>query len=77
MKTVITSKFQTTIPKKVREKLHLSIHDVLDWRVERGKIVVSPVQANFLSFQNAIKTGPGDIQSDIKAARLKRTGKYK
>jgi hypothetical protein len=29
MQTVITSKFQTTIPKKVREQLHLSVHDAL------------------------------------------------
>ncbi len=77
MKTVITSKFQTTIPKKIREQLHLSIHDALDWRLERGRIVVYPAQANFLSFQNAIKTGVGDIQKDLKEARVKRVDKYK
>lgn len=77
MKTVITSKFQTTIPKKIREQLRLSIHDSLDWQIERGKIVVMPVQSNFLSFQNSIKTGPGDISSDIREARLKRAEKYK
>lgn len=77
MKTVITSKFQTTIPKEIRERLHLSIHDTLDWRIERGQIVVSPAQINFLSFQNVIKTGPGDIQADIEAARSKRVNKYK
>ena len=77
MKTVITSKFQTTIPKKIREQLHLSTHDSLDWRIERGKIIVSPIQSNFLSFQNSIKVGPGNIQDDIKAAKLKRADKYK
>ena len=77
MKTVITSKFQTTIPKKIREQLHLSKHDSLDWQIERGKIVVSPVQSNFLSFQNSIKIGHGNIRDDIKAARLKRVDKYK
>jgi AbrB family looped-hinge helix DNA binding protein len=77
MKTVITSKFQTTIPKKIREQMHLAIHDSLDWQIERGKIVVLPVQSNFLAFQNSIKTGPGDITADIREARLKRVEKYK
>ncbi len=40
MQSVITSKFQTTIPKDVREQLKLSIHDTLEWKIDRGKIVV-------------------------------------
>ncbi len=47
MQSVITSKFQTTIPKDVRERLKLSIHDTLEWKIDRGKIVVFPVQKNF------------------------------
>ena len=77
MKTVVTSKYQTIIPKKVREKLHLSIRDVLDWHVEHGKIIVSPIQKKFLSFQNSIKTGPGNIQKDIELARKLRAERYK
>ncbi|MCK5195230.1 MAG: AbrB/MazE/SpoVT family DNA-binding domain-containing protein [Desulfobulbaceae bacterium] len=77
MQTVITSKFQTTIPKKVREQLHLSVHDALDWQVDQGKIVVSPVKANFLEFQNSIKVGPGEIKNDILLARQQRLKKYK
>jgi bifunctional DNA-binding transcriptional regulator/antitoxin component of YhaV-PrlF toxin-antitoxin module len=34
MQSVITSKFQTTIPKDVRARLKLSIHDTLEWKVE-------------------------------------------
>jgi len=77
MQTVITSKFQTTIPKKIREQLHLSIHDALEWRVDQGQIVVSPVDAAFLEFQNSIKVGPGDIGNDILLARKQRLEKYK
>ncbi len=44
MQSVITSKFQTTIPKDVRERLKLSIHDTLEWKIDRAKIVVLPVQ---------------------------------
>lgn len=77
MHTVITSKYQTTIPKKIREQLHLSIHDTLNWDIEEGKIIVSPVHARFLGFQNSIKTGSGDINEDIQLAREKRVKKYR
>ena len=77
MQSVITSKFQTTIPKDVRERLKLSIHDTLEWKIDRGKIVVLPVQKKFLEYRNRIKTGPGRIEQDIKQAREQRVGKYR
>ncbi len=64
MKSVITSKFQTTIPKRVRESLKLSINDTLEWKIERGKTVVIPVQKRFLNYKNAIKTGKNTIFLD-------------
>ncbi len=69
MQTVITSKFQTTIPKKIREKVKLAINDTLDWKIERGKIVVAPLHKKFLLRRNSIKTGPGDIEKDIAFAK--------
>ena len=77
MQSVITSKFQTTIPKDVRERLKLSIHDTLEWKIDRGKIVVLPVQKKFLEYRNKIKTGPGKIEADIKQARKRRVEKYR
>jgi AbrB family looped-hinge helix DNA binding protein len=77
MQSVITSKFQTTIPKDVRERLKLSIHDTLEWKIDRGKIVVLPVQKEFLKYRNRIKTGPGKIEDDIKQARQDRITKYR
>jgi len=77
MQSVITSKFQTTIPKDVRERLKLSIHDTLEWKVDQGKVVVLPVQKKFLEYRNKIKTGPGKIERDIKQARNKRVDKYR
>ncbi len=70
MQTVITSKFQTTIPKKIREKLKLLVNDSLEWRVERGEIILKPLHKGFLLRKNSIKTGPGNIDEDI--ARAKR-----
>ena len=74
MQTVITSKFQTTIPKKIREKLKLLVNDSLDWRVENGKIILEPLHKGFLLRKNSIKTGPGNIDEDIALARRIRAG---
>jgi AbrB family looped-hinge helix DNA binding protein len=77
MQTVITSKFQTTIPKKIREKLLLSVKDTLDWKIEDGRIIVSSMQTHFLERKNSIHTGPGDIAKDIQMARKNRADKFK
>jgi len=77
MQSVITSKFQTTIPKDVRERLKLSIHDTLEWKVDQGKVVVLPVQKEFLKYRNRIKTGSGKIEDDIKKARQDKLVKYR
>jgi AbrB family looped-hinge helix DNA binding protein len=77
MQSVITSKFQTTIPKAVREDIGLSVKDALDWKVEKGKIIVSPSKRSFLKYRNVIKTGRGDIAADIETARNLRVEKHR
>jgi len=72
MQTVISSKFQTTIPKKIREQLSLSVSDALEWEVEDGRIIVTSPQAHFLKYKNSIHVGEGDIEADIQRARKKR-----
>jgi AbrB family looped-hinge helix DNA binding protein len=69
MESTITSKFQTTIPKAIRENLALVVNDTLEWKVEQGKIIVAPKQKNFLKYQNKVKVGKGDIEADISLAR--------
>lgn len=76
MRTVITSKYQTTIPKAIREDLRLSINDTIEWKVENGRIVVVPMQKNFLNFRNTVKTGGGNIEDDIKLSRKRRAERY-
>ncbi len=76
MQTVITSKFQTTIPKKIREQLSISVSDTLEWNVEDGRIIVTLPRNNFLRYKNSIHVGAGDIQQDIEQARKKRAGRY-
>jgi len=77
MQSIITSKYQTTIPKAIRENLGLSVKDALEWKVEKGKVVLSSAKRNFLKYRNAIKTGEGDIAGDIEAARNLRMEKYR
>jgi AbrB family looped-hinge helix DNA binding protein len=72
MQSVITSKFQTTIPKAVRENLKLSVRDALEWKVQNGKVVVYPAQKKFLQYRNTVKIGKGDISADIERARTMR-----
>ena len=77
MQSVITSKYQTTIPKAIREYLGLSVKDALEWKVEKGKILIYPAKKNFLKYRNAVKTGEGDIAADIETARNLRMDKYR
>jgi len=76
MNSTVTVKYQTTIPKAVREQLGISINDALEWIVEKGRVVVHPVRNNFLRHMGSVKTGSGDIAADIQMARKIQLGKY-
>jgi AbrB family looped-hinge helix DNA binding protein len=73
MRSVITSKYQTTIPKEIRDTLKLSIHDAVEWRINGNVAIVSPTQQIFLSRRGAVKTGKGNIAADVAKARLARS----
>ena len=77
MKSIITSKYQTTIPKGIRINLGLSVKDALEWKVENGQVTLYPANRNFLKYRNSIKTGQGDIADDLEAARKLRMEKYR
>jgi AbrB family looped-hinge helix DNA binding protein len=77
MESTITSKFQTTIPKAIRENLALGVNDTLEWKVDHGKIIVASKQKKFLKYQNKVKIGKGDIDADIALARSSGLEKYR
>ncbi len=77
MESLITSKFQTTIPKAIRENLKLSVSDAIEWKVENGKAIVTPVQKKFLKHKNSVNTGKGNVREDIQSARRLRAEKFK
>ena len=74
--SVITSKFQTTIPKAIRENMKLAVSDTITWEVEDGKILVRAKKNNFMSYKNSVKVGPGKIEDDIELAKELRLEKY-
>ena len=77
MKSTITSKFQTTIPKAVREGLKLSINDTLDWELKNGKVILKPIHSKFLNHRNTISVGKGNISEDVAQSKTGRIEKLK
>jgi AbrB family looped-hinge helix DNA binding protein len=75
--SVLTSKYQTTVPKAVRKLLGLNTNDAIEWRVEGGKAIVVPVRSDFISRRGSIVVGHGIISSDIETARSLMVEKYR
>ncbi len=77
VESTVTSKFQTTIPKHVRDKLNISVKDTLEWKIDNGKIEIRVNKNRFLTYKNLIKVGAGDIEKDIKRAKKLKMEKYR
>lgn len=77
MLSKITSKYQTTVPKRIRDKLKLHVADNLEWKIEDDKVVVFPAGKEFLKYHSIIKVGSGKIKEDIEKARESMVEKYK
>jgi len=77
MKSKITSKSQTTIPRKIRDRLNLSVADSIEWIIEKDRILVEPVNKPFLKFKGSIKIKSGNIREDILRPRRMRVLKKK
>ena len=77
MKSTVTTKYQTTVPKAVRESLSIGVNDALEWTLEHGKAVVYPVRNDFLKHRNEVKIGPGNIAEDVRLARSLRAEKHR
>ncbi len=75
MKSKITSKYQTTIPKEIRNRLNLSVSDSIEWKIEKDKILVEPVNKPFLKYKGSIKIESGNIKEDILRSGRMRVSK--
>lgn len=78
--STLTSDGQTTVPKEVREALHLEEGDKLKWEVRDGKLEVTwetdreEIEATtdrpaFWRWEGFIKVGAGDVVDDLARAR--------
>ncbi len=71
-KSTITSKYQTTIPREVREKLGVGPQDVLQWEIRGTQVQVKVADTAFLRRRGTIKAGPGSVVEDVRRARSLR-----
>jgi bifunctional DNA-binding transcriptional regulator/antitoxin component of YhaV-PrlF toxin-antitoxin module len=58
----VKNKYQVVIPQKVREQIGLNIGDVLEAKIERGKITFTP--------QSAVDKGIAEGLEDIRKGRV-------
>ncbi|MEA2602922.1 MAG: hypothetical protein QOF89_3914 [Acidobacteriota bacterium] len=68
-KSTLTVKYQTTVPKEVREKLGAEPSDVLQWEVVGDHARVTVAHPEFEGLQGRFKVGPGNPVEDVRRAR--------
>ena len=54
--SILTKKWQTTIPKEIRNLLKLKPNDKILYLVEGEKVFLKPVRGNILDLKGSIKT---------------------
>jgi AbrB family looped-hinge helix DNA binding protein len=72
IRSKITSKYQTTVPKAVREELGLGPNDQLQWEIGNGFARVAPSSQDFRRWRGAIHVGSGSVVQDVRQARKLR-----
>ncbi len=70
--STITSKYQTTVPKEIRQKLGLRPKDVLRWEVVGHDARVVPARRGFLDRRGSLRIGAGSAVDDVRQARALR-----
>lgn len=75
MLATVTSKGQVTIPKEIRDLLHIHANDKVDFLLDGERVVLMPIKT-LLDLRGAVKaTGKGDFTQErarAKAAVAKR-----
>jgi len=69
MLSTVTSKGQVTIPKAIRDFLHIRPNDRVDFVVEGGQVVVRPAKT-LKDLRGAVPAaGPGDFEAERARAK--------
>ena len=76
IKSTVTSKGQTTIPKKIREFLKINPNDRLLYLLEDGKVILRAIHGDILELRGSV---PGEGKSsdleDVRASARKAMAK--
>lgn len=70
--SVLTSKGQTTIPKKIRELLDLKPNDRLYYLVENGRVILKPLHGDILELRGSVRTRRRPVDFDEVRATTRR-----
>lgn len=76
IRSKVTSKFQVTVPREIRERLKLGIADVIEWHLDEDGIRLDAVEKPFLDYQGYFAPGKGRVEDDIKKAWEIRAKRY-
>jgi len=71
----ITSKGQITIPKEIRDALHLTQNDKVTIVAEEGVAIIKPIKGNILDIGASIKIASKEKPIDFKKVREETVGK--
>jgi len=71
-RSIMTSKGRTTVPREVRDRLGLSVHDTLQWEVEGTVARVTLAARGFLLRKGSIHVGVGSAKDVVRRARSTR-----
>lgn len=72
LKTSITSKGQTTVPKVIRQALGVRPLDNVYWEIIDGAVRLTAGEPEFFRWFGAIRVGRGSVSADIARARKLR-----
>jgi bifunctional DNA-binding transcriptional regulator/antitoxin component of YhaV-PrlF toxin-antitoxin module len=71
-RSTITSKGQTTVPREVRVRLGLAVHDTLEWGIDGNVVRITVAARGFLLRRGSIHVGAGSASDDVRRARSTR-----
>jgi len=69
--STITSKGQTTVPKKVRDVLNVDAGDKLTWEIKGGRVAVTTERPALYSLRGFIKHGPDPLTAVAEARKTR------
>lgn len=72
LRTAVTTKGQTTVPKPIREKLGVRPHDFINWEVVGDEVRVTGRAPAFFRWLGTIDVGKESVEKAITMARRQR-----